>query len=215
MWVLLPSYKEKALAASVEKVKEMGYKVAVACVEGDELCNVKADKTFFTAERGKGAGMRYALERLREDVLIMDADLTYPLEKVPAFEEALEDYQVVWGDRYRHGRASQTWWKFLGNIFLSLTTSLLFLKPVYDLTNGMYALRRDALEVLLPCLTAKGFEIEADILTTTLAKGLSLTWVPITYKERPDAKITMQDGFRIFSFIFKKRLNPCPAKGGF
>ncbi len=221
MIVLLPSYREKALAESVERVKEMGYRVAVACVKGDKLCNAKADWAFFAEERGKGVAMRLAFQELlaesngKEDILVMDADLTYPLERIPHFEKALDSYDVAWGDRYRRGRVRQALWKRLGNHIISATASLLFKAPLWDVTSGMYALSPKALKAVAPCLRAKHFEIEADIITEVVRQGLSLTWVPISYEERKASHIRWRDGFAILRFLIAKALSkPCArAKG--
>jgi hypothetical protein len=56
-------------------------------------------------------------------------------------------------------------------------------------------------------LTARGFEIEADMFAECVKKNLRIAEIPITYRSRYDRPklSSLRDGLRIGAFLLKKR----------
>nr|MBA3969024.1 glycosyltransferase [Gemmatimonadota bacterium] len=85
------------------------------------------------------AGFRWGLER-RYDVLFeMDADFSHDPAHLPQFMEAIEEYDVVLGSRYLHGRVTVVNWpigrlllSYFANRYAGWVTGL----PVADATGG-------------------------------------------------------------------------------
>ncbi len=48
---------------------------------------------------GKGDALRVAFDYADDDVIFVDADDTYPIERIPEFIDALRDCDVVIGER--------------------------------------------------------------------------------------------------------------------
>ncbi len=49
--------------------------------------------------KGKGDALRVAFEYPDDDVVFVDVDDTYPVERIPEFISALKDYDLVIGER--------------------------------------------------------------------------------------------------------------------
>ncbi|NLF68697.1 MAG: glycosyltransferase family 2 protein [Candidatus Anammoximicrobium sp.] len=98
------------------------------------------------SERGLSSAVLHGLRRARGDVLIvMDADLSHPPEKVPELVEALDEADVdfVIGSRYVHGGGTDEDWGLLR--WLNSKVATLMARPftkAADPMAGFFALRR-------------------------------------------------------------------------
>jgi hypothetical protein len=93
-----------------------------------------------------------------------------------------------------------------GNILLSLLARALFGARTSDVCTGFWGYRRDAIRCLQ--LSARGFEIEADMFAECVRQGLRITEIPITYRARKDQPklSSLRDGVKIGLFLCKRRL---------
>ena len=98
------------------------------------------------SERGLSSAVLHGLRRARGDVLIvMDADLSHPPEKVPELVEALDDAEVdfVIGSRYVRGGGMDEDWGLAR--WLNSKVATLMARPftrAADPMAGFFALRR-------------------------------------------------------------------------
>jgi hypothetical protein len=161
--------------------------------------------------RGKGGAVREALHWLRDRgvryVVVLDADCTYPGEAIgPTLSLLASGSQLVVGVRY----PVQTpvvgvrdlihrW----GNAFLNFVASRVSQHPILDLCSGFYGLDLSLLMALE--LDSSGFEIEAELFLKAYRGGLTVTQIPIAYRERVgEAKLrAMRDGARIFFTVLR------------
>jgi dolichol-phosphate mannosyltransferase len=98
-------------------------------------------------ERGLSSAVLHGLRRAKGDVLIvMDADLSHPPEKVPELVQALDEADVdfVLGSRYIHGGGTDEGWGFAR--WLNSKVATLMARPfttAADPMAGFFALRRN------------------------------------------------------------------------
>lgn len=166
---------------------------------------------------GKGAAVRMAIPHAKGEVtVIQDADLEYcpedlPRVVAPVLEGAVD---VCYGSRIRG--ADRNWFSpfYWGGRFVSLVTSLLFLRWVTDEPTCYKAFRTEHLR-RIP-LRGNGFEMEPELTAKVLRWGLRYGEVPIRYAPRTAAdgkKIRFQDGViavRVLLALRFRRIGPAP-----
>ncbi len=134
------------------------------------------------------AGFRVALDRGATRIVQMDADWSHSPDYLPALMSALDDgADLVIGSRYARGGGVRDWGLARrlvsrgGSVFARL---LLRLEP-HDLTGGLKAWRREALEAIEWGRVHSGgyvFQIETTYLATRA--GARVAEVPIVFKDR-------------------------------
>ncbi len=172
--------------------------------------------------KGKGAAMRTGFTRFLEssnDVVVMlDSDGTYDVSEIPMLLSALENYDVVIGDRLRGDiyPDAMTSLNYFGNHMLTWVASGLFGVPTNDLCTGYWAFTRKAISNLK--LNSMRFEIEAEMFTSCVNEDLRIGSVPVSYRARiGEAKLgSITDGWIIFKKLLVRRIfgNPIEATTG-
>jgi glycosyltransferase involved in cell wall biosynthesis len=166
----------------------------------------------FEPERGKGNAMRRAFRETRADYVVMlDGDATYPATHIPEMLDALRDgHDVVLGSRLRGTRAagSISPVNVIGNRLLTLLACVLYGKKTSDLCTGYWAFRGEVLPMLR--LTARGFNLEAELFSEVVRHKLRIGEVPVDYRRRPTpTKLrALRDGVRIARMLLRKRFHP-------
>ncbi len=158
---------------------------------------------------GKGAAITTALPRASGDyIIIQDADLEYDPTDWPKMLKELENPEIkaVFGSRKmkpeRRGYAHFV----LGVRFLTFLTNFLFNGSLTDIYTCYKLISLELMKSLN--LTAPGFEIETEITTKILKRGLFIKEVPINYFPRSfkeGKKIKFYDGLTGVWTIVKNR----------
>jgi dolichol-phosphate mannosyltransferase len=140
-----------------------------------------------TVNGGKGRAVRAGLEFARGDyVIIQDADLEYdPRDYVPMMRAILDQRaDIVYGSRYlgagRHAGQSLT--AYLGGRSLSVICRLCTGTYLTDTVTALKLFPRAALTSL--DLQTSGFELDHEITSKVLARGLRIVEVPVRYYPR-------------------------------
>ena len=163
---------------------------------------------------GKGIALRSVLPQIivsyQADYYVMiDGDFTYPAKHLPQIIRSLDNgADVVIGYRNKRAKGSMSCTNKLGNWGLSMLASILYGVYVKDVCSGMWGFRRSVLSRYE--LSSNGFTLEADLFTNTVKGKYKLVQIPIEYRARLDgsvAKLNIQDGFKIGSFLIKKRFS--------
>lgn len=157
--------------------------------------------------RGKGAGIRTALEHASGDVVIIqDADLEYfPEDYVRLLDAyAQNGARAVYGVR---DLSNRDFLMRFGNNFLTWTTNLLFGANLHDMETCYKLVDRELMQSL--ALRSHRFEIEAEISAKLLRQAVTIHEVPIRYDPRDEAegkKLSPLDGLPALATLLKYRL---------
>ena len=167
---------------------------------------------FHQKNQGKGTAIRTALKHATGDIiLIQDADLEYdPIEYEKLLKPIIEnETKVVYGSRLNAIKKNlKKMYKlhYLGNLFLTIMTNILYGTKITDMETGYKVFRREVIENMN--LKAKRFDFEPEITAKILKKGYKITEVPIGFKGRKfneGKKITWKDGIKALYYLIKYR----------
>ena len=137
--------------------------------------------------RGYGSAYLAGLAAARGDAIVMvDADGTYPLDRIGEFVERLRGgADMVLGSRFKGTiePGAMPWPnRYLGNPLLTGMLNLLFRSGVSDAHCGLRAVRRDVLPELQ--LSATGMEFASEMVIKAGKRRLRIDEVPIGYRVR-------------------------------
>ena len=155
--------------------------------------------------RGYGSAYLAAFGAAQGDYLVMlDADLTYPIDDIPRFVAELDKgADLVMGDRMENIQPGAMHWmhRYVGNPVLTGTLNLFFRTGVRDAHCGMRAVRRDALPGL--DLRTTGMEFASEMVIRAAKVDLSIADIPIEYHPRAgESKLSrFRDGWRHLRFL--------------
>jgi glycosyltransferase involved in cell wall biosynthesis len=154
-----------------------------------------------TANRGKGVAIRTGIEEAQgENVVIMDADATYPVPAIKEMVDLLGENDLVRGIRKSEPESMPLVNRFGNWLFNKLLTISHGLEGADHLT-GLYAIRRS--EAVRLGTEARGFDIETEIGIKAKARGLREAEIPISYLPRVGEKKLSpgKDGLRILGRV--------------
>ncbi len=230
--VVIPVYNEvrfideiiaRVIAAKVAGVEKEIIVVDDFSTDGtrEKLSAIKRENVkvvFHDVNMGKGSAVRTGLKHAAgEIILFQDADLEYDpgdYEKLvrPVIEKRAA---VVYGSRFL-GKPFLTLGRdkiilpshTLGNKVLTLITNLLYGKKLTDMETGYKVFKSDIIKSL--GLKSGRFDIEPEITSKILKKGIGIFEVPISYFARDFSqgkKITWKDGVKAAWCLLKYRFS--------
>jgi glycosyltransferase involved in cell wall biosynthesis len=149
--------------------------------------------------RGYGSAYLAGFAAASGDYIVMiDADLTYDFNEIPAFVAALDQGgELVMGNRMHDIQpGAMNWISRLGNPILSGFLNVLYRTPIGDAHCGMRAVRRDALPKL--DLHSTGMEFASEMVIRASRAKLDIRELPIALHPRGgDSKLSpLRDGWR-------------------
>src|SRR4029077_20074152 len=153
------------------------------------------------SNRGKGVAIRTGIaEAQGENVVIMDADATYPVPAIKEMVELLDDHDLVRGVRESES-GSMPVVNRVGNWLFNKLLALSHGLEGTDHLTGLYAMRRS--EAVKLATEARGFDIETEIGIKAKARGLREAEIPISYLPRVGEKklSPWKDGLRILGRV--------------
>jgi glycosyltransferase involved in cell wall biosynthesis len=208
--VVLPAYNEGAALPHV--LDELGeyldssYEVLVVDDgstddTGDVAKRYPVRLVQHASNRGKGVAIRTGItEAQGENVVIMDADATYPVPAIKEMVELLDDHDLVRGVRESEPE-SMPFVNRVGNWLFNKLLAISHGLEGTDHLSGLYAIRRSAAVRL--GTEARGFDIETEIGIKAKARGLREAEIPISYLPRVGEKklSPWKDGLRILGRV--------------
>src|SRR5215207_5612921 len=135
-----------------------------------------------------------------ENVVIMDADATYPVPAIKEMVELLDDHDLVRGVRESEPE-SMPFVNRVGNWLFNKLLAISHGLEGTDHLSGLYAMRRS--EAVRLGTEARGFDIETEIGIKAKARGLREAEIPISYLPRVGEKklSPWKDGLRILGRV--------------
>ena len=166
-------------------------------------------KLFHKPNGGKGSALRLGFKEVTGDlVVIQDADTEYSPEEFPALIELICQGRadVVYGSRFLGRHRVFLFTHYLGNLFLTFLTNVLYNTMLTDMETCYKAMRVDVLRSF--SLESNGFGIEPEMTAKIFKRGYRVYEVPITYDGRgydEGKKITWRDGVVALWVLVKYR----------
>jgi glycosyltransferase involved in cell wall biosynthesis len=154
-----------------------------------------------TSNRGKGVAIRTGIAEAKgENVVIMDADATYPVPAIKGMVDLLDDHDLVRGVRESEAESMPVVNR-VGNWLFNKLLAISHGLEGTDHLSGLYAIRRSAAVRL--GTEARGFDIETEIGIKAKARGLREAEIPISYLPRVGEKklSPWKDGLRILGRV--------------
>ena len=158
---------------------------------------------------GKGSALRLGFKEVTGDlVVIQDADTEYSPEEFPELIELIVQGRadVVYGSRFLGRHRVFLFTHYLGNLFLTFLTNVLYNTMLTDMETCYKAMRIEVLRSFT--LDSDGFGIEPEMTAKIFKRGYRVYEVPITYDGRgyeEGKKITWRDGVVALWVLLKYR----------
>ena len=158
---------------------------------------------------GKGSALRMGFTHVAGDVVVIqDADTEYSPEEFPDLIDLICQGRadVVYGSRFLGRHRVFLFTHYLGNLFLTLLTNVLYNTMLTDMETCYKAMRIDVLRSF--ALESNGFGIEPEMTAKIFKRGFRVYEVPITYDGRgyeEGKKITWRDGVVALWVLLKYR----------
>ena len=161
--------------------------------------------------RGYGRAYKKGFANSTGDVIVtLDGDHSYPVDAISYLLEAFNHLSVDFLNASRfpvRDRRAMSLKHKIGNLILSFTMSVLFLRWVRDSQSGMWVFRRSILKDIR--LDSDGMAFSEEIKVEALKNpNIQFAEMPVMYTSRL-GEIKLQpwrDGIANLLFLFKKRL---------
>ena len=163
--------------------------------------------------QGKGEAVKQGMLSASGDYLFFsDADLSVPIESLPAFLARLENHcDVIIGTRKKAGALIEIhqpfYREFMGKTYTMLSNWILTLQ-LSDFTCGFKGFRREAAKVLFSLQRLKNWSFDSEILYLAQLKGYKIEEIPVTWRDDKATKVKLwRDAVSSFLGLVKIRAN--------
>jgi dolichol-phosphate mannosyltransferase len=214
-WLILPTYNEAEnlepmVRAVLPRLAEGGTTPTILVVDdaspdgtgqiADRLAAELPDVRVLHRPEKDGLGRAYlagfavALEGGADLILQMDCDFSHDPADVPRLIAAINEADVALGSRYVPGGGVENWAlrRRIQSRGGCAYARLILGVRVRDLTGGFKCWRRGALEALnLDGIDAHGYGFQIEMTYRAIEAGLSVTEVPIVFRERREGQSKM------------------------
>ena len=220
--IIIPTYHEapnlrELLPRIVSILKQAGLAGQILVVDDDsrdgtdEVCAELATQhpielLIRTEERGLSSAVVHGMQHAGgELLLVMDADLSHPPEKIPELIEALKstDADYVIGSRYVEGGEVDKNWGLFRWLNSKVSTLLAWpLTSAKDPMAGFFAIRRERFESAT-FLDPVGYKIGLELMVKCGCKKVAE--VPITFQDRlhGESKLTLREQLNYLRHLYR------------
>ena len=220
--VILPTLnEEEGVGDTIDAIpKKFCKKLEILIVDGNssdktrEIALKKGARVHIEPRKGYGRAYRTGFAIASGDIIItMDADCTYPAEKIPELVNVLidRDLQFITCDRLTLAEdGAMSGLHGFGNWALSITGRMLFWNGIKDSQSGMWVFKKSMFEnpKLRPTNDGMPLSEEIKLITKIHLEKDKFAETSVPYRTRVgDAEInTWGDGWKNFKFLFAKRI---------
>ncbi len=208
--IIVPVHNEEAsIDEFYTRVSRLGYAGSLIFVDNastdgtlERLARYPVRVIRHASNLGYGASVRDGYAASNSDVVvIIDADLEYPPERIPALLAAVADDHVVYCSRFL-GSAPPRMpvLRRLGNRLVSGLYNVLFGQRTTDFYTGMKAFRRDQLAI--ETLRKDGFEHGPELGALIYLSGHRIREIPVEYTPRRRGRSKMRHIPEFAKFVF-------------
>lgn len=217
--VVIPCLNEEAgIGNCISKVKKVfdSHKLKGEIIVVDNgstdnsarIASYSGAKVVYEPRKGYGNAYLKGFEEAKGGYIIMgDADDSYDFSEIPRFLDALENHDIVIGNRKHIKKGAMPFLhRYIGNPLFSCLLKNLFSIKISDSHCGFGAIKKEEFARL--GLKSTGMEFASEILIKAKKKNLKMTEIPITYyprKGKPKLR-TFRDGLRHLVLITKEYL---------
>lgn len=224
--VVIPAFNESSrLGASLQKVVDYlgrtGLSYEVLVVDDGSSDNTSEVAEAFTAQgvqvlrqevnRGKGAVLKVgALTSRGDEVLLVDADLSTPIEDLEKLRPRLADAPVVLGSRAVAGaritRRQPIHREMMGRTF-NLIIRMLGVRGLRDTQCGFKLLDGDVARQLFAEMTIERFAYDVELVWLARRHGHRVVEVGVTWEDSPQSRVDpLKDSLRMLQDVLALRL---------
>jgi len=193
--IIIPAYnEEKGIAEVISRCKKICKTVDEIIVIDDgskdktaEIAKKSGVKVItYKVNKGKAGAMKEGFKAAKNEAIVtIDADCTYPPEKIPELIKALESSDLVVGTRFRTDwPKNMPFHRVAANKLGALVTSVILAKKVTDVTTGLRAFRKKLINDKNVKIQAKGLDFEAEFTAKVITKGYRYSEIKIKSEER-------------------------------
>lgn len=162
---------------------------------------------------GYGAALKSGIRYSRADsILILDADGTYPCDKIVTLVKMIESCDMVVGSRSQNDGHSPFIRK-IPKLFLRLYAQWVADRPIPDLNSGMRVMKKDIVKKFISVLP-DGFSFTTTITLAMMTNHFNVKFEPINYRKRIGrSKIRpIRDTANFFFLILRTGIYFAPLK---
>jgi len=198
--IIVPVFNEEdSIDPFMARLERLGYADALLFVDNastdgtvERIRRQGARLVRHTRNEGYGSSIRDGIAATSgELIVVIDADLEYPPEAIPAIVDALATHPVVYASRFLGTKPpDMPAVRRLGNQAATALYDLLFSQRTTDLQTGMKGLRRGALP--LSALRRPGFEHTVELGAMITLAGHRIYDVPVEYQPRQHGRSKMR-----------------------
>lgn len=220
--IIIPAYnEEKTIEEVVKRVKKLKIKKEIIVVDDGSTDNsykiikkIKGIKIIRNKpNRGKGAAIRYALDYVTGDiVIIQDADLELNPEEIPKIIQPIMTgkAKVVYGSRelYKHKRRLSIF--LIGGRFVTFIANLLY--PNLNITDESTGFKCFKTQILKSCnLTSNRFGFCPEVTSILARRKIKIYEIPVyatARTKKEGKKLKWTDGIKAVWILLKNRFKP-------
>ena len=153
--------------------------------------------------RGYGAALKTAIKSAKhENIIIIDADGTYPIDKIKVLSNSLKDYDMIVGARNGQN-VNIPWVRRPAKKFLNILTNYLSGEKIPDLNSGLRGFKKSIVLNYFHVLPDQ-FSFTTTITVSMLAESFKVGFIPIDYYTRDgESKIKPAHFFSFLTLVLR------------